>query len=299
MEFGKTSSFKEIIYQLGADQLCFDFPYPDKSELFIGTPTWNQKEWVDVIYPKEVTPSQYLLYYAKNFNTIELNSTHYALPSVERVKEWVNMTPKSFHFSPKVPQKISHAGLLNQIELWNSFVSRMLSLEERLGLSFLQLSERFTLAYFPQLKAFLKFIPKDFPLAIEFRHGSFYTDQKLIPEVRDLLYQYRISTVITDTSGRRDIVHSTLTTKQAIVRFIGNNDEETDEKRLEDWSYKIKSWFEQGLERLYFFIHQPENAQALFTYNKWVSKVNQNLDLDLMEIRSQTKEFRNTQLQLL
>ena len=75
-----------------------------------------------------------------------------------------------------------------------------------------------------------------------------------------------ITNIIVDTAGRRDMLHMRLTTPTAFVRFVGANVDEIDKKRLDNWVEKIVEWKKQGLENLYFFIHQNvELSSPLFS----------------------------------
>ena len=91
------------------------------------------------------------------------------------------------------------------------------------------------------LKELIDQIPKDFNLAIEFRHKSWFSGPMLQDRVIDYLYLNGKSTVITDTPGRRDVLHMSLTQPQVMVRFLGYFLSGFDEGRLRQWLKKIKS----------------------------------------------------------
>ena len=64
--------------------------------------------------------------------------------------------------------------------------------------------------------------------------------------------------VITDTAGRRDVCHGTLTAPEALVRFAGNAPHASDERRLDAWAERLVAWKAAGLRTAYFFVHQPD-----------------------------------------
>jgi uncharacterized protein YecE (DUF72 family) len=53
-----------------------------------------------------------------------------------------------------------------------------------------------------------------------------------------------------------------LTTPQAFIRFVGNGLHPTDYTRIDDWVQRMKQWTEQGIEELWFFMHQHEELHS-------------------------------------
>jgi hypothetical protein len=43
---------------------------------------------------------------------------------------------------------------------------------------------------------------------------------------------------------------------------VGNNLHATDYSRIDAWVLRIQQWLMQGLEELYFFVHQSEEANS-------------------------------------
>jgi uncharacterized protein YecE (DUF72 family) len=68
--------------------------------------------------------------------------------------------------------------------------------------------------------------------------------------------------VIIDASGRRDCVHMRLATPEAFIRFVGNGLHPSDYTRIDEWVQRIKSWIEQGIYKVYFFMHQHEELHS-------------------------------------
>jgi uncharacterized protein YecE (DUF72 family) len=133
---------------------------------------------------------------------------------------------------------------------------------ERLGLCFLQLPPNFGPAGVTELRQYLLGVPPELPLAVELRHPGWYRDP-LARETFAFLSSRGIGTVITDTLGRRDAVHMRLTTPQAFVRFVGNDLHRSDYTRIEEWAARLEQWVGQGLEELYFFVHEPKETHTL------------------------------------
>ncbi|AMR33669.1 hypothetical protein A0256_20665 [Mucilaginibacter sp. PAMC 26640] len=53
-----------------------------------------------------------------------------------------------------------------------------------------------------------------------------------------------------------------LTTTDAFIRFVGNNLDDSDYKRMDDWVDRIKGWKNQGLKSVWFFMHQNDERHV-------------------------------------
>lgn len=254
----------------------------DAFQAFVGISRWASKEWVGHMYPKGTRQADYLKFYAEAFNTIELNSTHYRIPTPDQVAKWRDQTGPQFRFCPKIPQVISHYRKLVKVdEELNAFLEAIGHFNEKLGCSFVQLHESFSPELFSNLEDFLSKWSADFPLAVEFRHPDWFLEGALIPEVLDLLESRSISTVITDVAGRRDVCHSSLTSTTAMIRLVGNELHETDFSRSDAWLKRIQVWQENGLEKLYLFPHQPGDRMASDFGDYWTEELNRLFDQKL------------------
>ncbi len=229
--------------------------------LYLGATAWSVKEWVGKIYPKGTQALDFLRHYARQFNTIELNTTHYRIPDPFTVQHWHDEAAADFRFCPKVLQTISHAADLGTGgELIQRFCEAMGGLGSKLGPCFIQLPPYFGVDRIAVLEAFLKLF--SLPIAVEFRHESWFANPLNFSKLTGLLEKYGTSTVITDVAGRRDVAHMRLTTDQVLVRFVGNDLHPTDFTRLDDWSERLSDWFSRGLQEAYFFAHEPDNLLA-------------------------------------
>ncbi len=84
-----------------------------------------------------------------------------------------------------------------------------------------------------------------------------------------------IGTVITDTAGRRDVVHMRLTAPYVFIRCVCVSDHPTNLSRLDAWTDRIKTWMDRGLRQVYFIVHNNEEvytpllvAYAIEQFNK-------------------------------
>lgn len=140
-----------------------------KTKWYYGTSGFFYWQWKRVFYPTELSPSQWLSFYAKHFNAIEINSSFYRVPSKSNLKKWSQQTPKHFVFIFKLPKSITH---LQQWKDWDSFLSVIEVLQEKCPC--------FLAQFPPSMKALphhIEFITtllekSPLPLALEFRHPS-------------------------------------------------------------------------------------------------------------------------------
>jgi uncharacterized protein YecE (DUF72 family) len=267
MEFGKVPHVERVDFSLPPvpartqsllKELARGAPSPSR-KVWVGAPAWSHKEWAGKVYPKKAPASDYLALYSRQFGTIELNMTHYRTPDAPTVRKWRETTDEDFRFCPKFPQLVSHDLALRGAELpTRHFVESVSGLGPKLGLPFLQLGPAFTPRELPDLSRFLLGLG-GFPVAVEFRHASWFRSGELLPAAADLLVRAGASTVITDVAGRRDVSHGTLTSRRTMVRFIGNALHPTDYSRADAWIARLGEWFELGLDEIFLMVHEPED----------------------------------------
>jgi uncharacterized protein YecE (DUF72 family) len=220
-----------------------------------------------------------LAHYGRLFNTVELNATFYAIPSVQTVRGWARKVPAGFRFSPKVYRQLSHEGRLGQQpDLVHRFVDVIRELGDRLGPCFLQLPPGLGPEHLADLTTFLDLWPEEVELSVELRHpGWFAHGISAFP----LLRSRGVGTVITDSAGRRDAVHQSLTTRTALIRFQGNDLHPTDSRRISDWARRLEQWVAAGLERAFFFFHLPNETLSPDLARTFVNEINRRLGLRL------------------
>ncbi len=77
---------------------------PKANPVLVGTASWTDPTLIKSrrFYPKGCSSAdERLRYYASRFSLVEVNSSYYALPSVENSKVWVERTPSDFTFNVK------------------------------------------------------------------------------------------------------------------------------------------------------------------------------------------------------
>lgn len=148
----------------------------------VGTSGWSYKHWIEVFYPKAVKSRDWLAYYARHFDTVEINNTFYHLPSESAVRGWYEQTPDSFVFGMKMSRFITHLKKLRNVEEGlDNFVARIRHLKEKTGPVLIQLPPNF-LFHAELLEAFIDQVRHRLPgvpLAIEPRNPSWFTSEAI------------------------------------------------------------------------------------------------------------------------
>lgn len=283
MKFGKVENPGEIDFSLPKDHLqtkkvLSQFPSSSFENIAVGCAKWNRTD-LKGFYPRGTKDE--LEYYATQFNSIELNASFYRMFPKEQFKTWHDKVGKEFRFFPKVPRLISHLKRLNETEeLVKDFTETLKPLEEKLGMVFLQMPENFMPKYIDRLPKFFQSWPNDVPLAFEVRHTDWHNDPVVSDELNSILMQYNISNIITDSAGRRDLLHMRLTTDTAFVRYNGAN-HPSDYSRLDDWLKRLEIWHKEGLKNCYFFLHQNIEKASPLLSGYFIEKFNSLFDTQL------------------
>ncbi len=283
MKFGSVNNPEQIDFTLPKDHpktkiVLNKFLDDNVPEVYVGCAKWNRAD-LKGFYPRGTKDE--LVYYASQFNSIELNATFYRIFPAEQFATWYDKTPKGFKFFPKLNQEISHWKRLQDTkEVVEHYLYNASNLKEKLGTVFLQMHNNFSPKDFSKVVDFVENWPKEIPLAVEFRHTDWYNDKEVTEDLYELLENNNVANVIVDTAGRRDLMHMRLTNATAFVRYVGAN-HASDYDRLDDWISRIKDWKEQGIKEIDFFIHQNIEKESPLLSAYFIRKLNQELGYSL------------------
>ena len=245
----------------------------------IGTCSWAEKSLIESqeFYPKDIkTAETRLKYYAENFNTVEVDSSYYAIPNIKTTWLWAKRTPDQFIFHikcygaltghgvdiktlpkdiyPYLPEKnnnkrfvyITDPAVLQIIA--NRFTDSLLPLRDagKLGLIVFQFPPWFHYKD-SNLDIILdcKRMMDEYKIAVEFRHGS-WLKTKNAESVIQFLAKNQI-TYITADEPQYDSLATVpffpeITTETAYIRLHGRN--------KENW---LKKGIETSLRYSYFY----------------------------------------------
>ena len=209
----------------------------------LGTQGWNYDAWVGPFYPPETRPVDFLAVYSRAFDTVEVDSTFYAVPASRTIRGWAERTPPGFVFSLKMPQEITHERRLRGSgDLAAEFFDRARELGDKLGVILIQLGADFKERELPALAAFLPALPRDLAFAIEFRDRSWMHDG-----VVALLAEHNVALTLTDARWipRPKMLElaSRPTADFVYIRWMGADREIVDYSRIQiDRSRELELW---------------------------------------------------------
>jgi uncharacterized protein YecE (DUF72 family) len=224
----------------------------------IGCQGWNYDDWTTkagdetVFYPRGTRSNEMLGFYAEIFDTVEVDSTFYAIPASSTVENWYQKTPENFTFSLKLPREITHEYGLREpsFPALNEFCERVLLLKEKLGAVLVQLPPNFEASKenAQALREFLAELPKQIRFAIEFRERQWLTDWTF-----EELEKNKVALCLVEGSwipreknfeamGKR-------TADFAYIRFMGERDLTTFDKVVRPQDAHLQMWQEE-IEKL-------------------------------------------------
>ena len=209
----------------------------------IGTQGWNYDAWVGPFYPIGTRSADFLSVYARAFQTVEVDSTFYAIPPSKTVRGWYERTPAGFTFALKLPQEITHERRLrDSADLAALFFDRARELREKLGPVLIQLGPDFGPTELPALAAFLPLLPRDLQVAVEFRQRGWIYDGVLA-----LLAEHNVALALTDARWvpRKQMLALAArpTADFAYVRWMGPDRGIVDYSRIQvDRSRELEAW---------------------------------------------------------
>lgn len=266
--------------------------------LKIGCPVWACDRWADTVYPARTPRKDWLAWYTRTFNTVEGNSTFYALPTIEMSQRWAENSAVGFRFCLKFPRTISHdLQLVGADEETQKFLSctQPLAAADRLGPTFLQLGPRFGPDRFHVLSEYLRKLPSDRKWAVELRHHDWFDQGSNEQRVNELLRSMGIDKVLFDSrplyqsppddeierasQGRKPKtpVRQTVTAGHPFLRIVGRNRVEMTDKYLDQWAPIVAGWISQGLQP-YVFTHTPDDALAPQLAGRFIDRLRPLLD---------------------
>ncbi|NIM93722.1 MAG: DUF72 domain-containing protein [Anaerolineales bacterium] len=223
----------------------------------LGTSGFSYDDWIGEVYPEDIPRWQWLAYYARSFDTVELNVTYYRLPELRIVQGWVDRTPEKFLFTVKAHRSLTHERTEPDYQIFCEAI-QPLSAAGKLACVLAQFPHAFhpteeNKDYLVKLREGLQNIPT----VIEFRDSKWVQDDTF-----DLLEELNLGFCCVDEPKLRGLMPpvSRVTGPLAYVRFHGRNYEKWwqhefawerydytySEEELAEWIPKIKDLDDQA-----------------------------------------------------
>jgi uncharacterized protein YecE (DUF72 family) len=225
----------------------------------VGCSGWNYSHWRNgVFYPPRCPARLWLEYYARFFDTVEVNATFYRLPTRKAVAGWVEQSPEGFLFAVKASRFLTHVKRLTDmgrgVERFYACIEPLVE-SPKLGPVLWQLPGNFRRDDERLARALERLPPGRH--CFEFRHESWF-----VPDVYALLREHGVALVIGDHPERPFQAHE-LTADWTFVRFHygsrGRNGNYS-ERELEEWKRRLAAW--RGQVEVYAYFNNDWRGYA-------------------------------------
>jgi len=237
-----------------------------RAVVHVGCSGWQYRHWRGNFYPATLPQKAWLEYYARHFDTVEINNTFYRLPEPATFKDWRRRVPRHFTYAVKASRFLTHMKKLKAPEEpVQRFFARARHLGSALGPILYQLPPHWPVNV-SRLETFLDALPSRRRHAIEFREPSWYSE-----DVFALLESYRVALCLHDMPGSESprlvtgsFVYVRFHGAQGTGKYIGTY---TD-RALEDWAQWVSGRLRAGLQVYVYFNndaggHAPRDAARL------------------------------------
>jgi uncharacterized protein YecE (DUF72 family) len=227
------------------------------ARVHVGTSGWVYKDWCGTFYPEKLPATERLAYYARTFDVVEINATHYRLASHEMVRNWNRILPENFRMVAKGSAFITHRLKLKNCERAVERFFEPLRELRALGCVLWQFPQAMP-RDLERLDRFLAILPRHVRHAVEFRDASFWAD-----DVTSLLERYQVALcAVSHPALPPDVIP---TTDLLYVRFHGLGDKlydyEYSDAQLAEWVQRLRPLL-RGRE-LYAFFNNDWHCQAI------------------------------------
>ncbi|HYZ59469.1 MAG TPA: DUF72 domain-containing protein [Nitrososphaeraceae archaeon] len=215
-------------------------------EPYVGCSGWFYDAWLGHFYPNNADHRDFLRYYSRVFNFVEIDSSFYQIPNLFMTKRWASITPDNFRFTAKFPRSITHEKRLADPEKeLGYFLDMMRPLQRKLLALLIQLPPSLTAK--EGMKKFQGLIDKldsNFRYALEVRHASWFDYEdfyKLLSDNNICLAWSQLDTIQSQPELTTDFIY---------LRFIGDRsiDEKDFGKIQKDRFEELQKWSDEVIK---------------------------------------------------
>jgi uncharacterized protein YecE (DUF72 family) len=232
------------------------------SRAWIGTSGWVYQDWRGRFYPADLRQNRWFEYYARHFDTVEVNNTFYRLPGEAVFDAWARQAPPGFLYAVKANRYLTHIRrLIDPADPLERFLSRARRLGPSLGPVLYQLPPRWR-PNLPRLAEFTELLPPNLVNVFEFRDPTWFT-----PDVYGILRGHQASFCIFDMPGLNCPME--VTAPAIYVRFHGSGvpyGGSYDDAVLAAWAKRVSTWV-QGGHDVYVYFNNDGMAAAVQNAN--------------------------------
>jgi uncharacterized protein YecE (DUF72 family) len=221
------------------------------ARVFVGTSGYVYPHWRRRFYPDRVPAREWLPFYARSFESVELNNPFYRLPAAETFAAWRRAAPPGFVFAVKASRYLTHMKKLKDPAAPLALLlGRARRLGPALGPVLFQLPGGFH-ANVPRLERFLAALARQrrvpgLRAVLEVRHPSW-----LDAEITGRLEKARVALCLADW---RDLpVAGPLTADFVYVRRHGTRRGPYSDAQLRADARAIRSWVGEGRDVYVYF----------------------------------------------
>jgi uncharacterized protein YecE (DUF72 family) len=217
--------------------------------IHVGTSGWHYKSWVGRYYPAGLPAEEMLTFCAREFSTVEIDSSFYRLPADTTLRRWADNTPPGFTFAYKASRYLTHWRKLgNAKEPLVRILQNARLLGPKLGPLLFQLPPRWQVNV-DRLESFLDLLPAGGRHVFEFRDKSWFT----VP-VCEALRKHGAGLCIYEFGDFRSPLE--VTAEFVYVRLHGPAGPYAglyDEAALSFWAEQLQRWESEGLDSYCYF----------------------------------------------
>jgi uncharacterized protein YecE (DUF72 family) len=243
----------------------------------IGTSGYSYKDWIGPFYPEGIPKRDMLPFYAREFDTTEINFTYYRLPDAYTLGAIARKVPEGFLFTVKASQELTHGREENR-DAFRQFVEALKPLQE--AGKFGCILAQFPWSFRPSTenRSYLEYLREQFgelPVVVEFRNAAWVKTETFL-----LLRKLGLGFCCVDEPRLRGLFPpvAEATGPIAYVRFHGRNaakwwqhehaweryDYTYSEEELREWVPKIRQ-LDQSAETVFVFANNHWQGQAVTT----------------------------------
>jgi uncharacterized protein YecE (DUF72 family) len=246
--------------------------------LKIGTSGYSYDDWREVFYPQQIQKGKMLDYYAKHFDTVEINSTYYGIPKPIVCERWAEKTPENFEFIVKTHQETTHKRENNDAAM-KDIINAIQPLADAKKFAGFLAQFPYSFKNTPGNRDYLKSTKElagDYQLFVEFRNWTWNR-----AEIFEFLKENDIAYVNVDQPRLKGLLppQGMATTNSAYLRFHGRNaknwwegtnvtryDYLYNKEELNEWKIRISHLIKVSSKTYIFFNNHP-HGQAVLNAN--------------------------------